>query len=77
MHSKKTTKWTHPIHAKGIKSPQFDGATGPLTDKRIDTYILRGHYGEERQKALEEELKKKKKKPKFFFEDVLKMILGK
>jgi len=67
------TKWIHPEHAKGVRSPQFDGASGPLTDKKIDQYILRGHYGEERQKAL---LETRKKKKKFVFEDVLKMLLN-
>jgi hypothetical protein len=74
MQSKKTPRWIHPVHARGVKSPQFDGASGPLTDKKIDEYILRGHYGEELQKVLLEGRKKKTKK--FVFEDVLKMILG-
>jgi len=76
MHSKKTNRWIHPIHAKGVKSPQFDGAIGLLTDKKIDEYILRGHYGEERKTELLEQMKRQKKKPRFVFEDILKMILG-
>lgn len=73
----KIVKWIHPLHAKGVKSPQFDGAIGPLTDKKIDEYILRGHYGEELKAALIAQRKKQKKKVKFIFEDVLRMILGK
>jgi hypothetical protein len=79
MRSKKTSSWTHPIHARGIKSPQYDCAAGFLTDKKIDEYILRGRYGEEAQKALIEERKKRKPQVdpvKKFFERAMKKILG-
>lgn len=58
---KKGEKWIHPVHGRGYKSPQFDGALGDLTDKKIKQYILRGHYGEEAKQKLEAEMRLKKK----------------
>lgn len=60
---KKSKAWIHPIHARGIKSPQFDGSTGPLTDRKITSYILEGKYGEEARDALIAERARKKLKP--------------
>lgn len=78
MHKgRKDPSWRHPVHARGIKSPQFSGATTPLTNKKIDQYILQGRYGEEEKNRLIEERKKQKKKIRFVFEDVLKRLLGK
>jgi RNA binding exosome subunit len=61
MKSRKGEKWIHPVHGRGYKSPQFDGALRPLTDKKINEYILRGHYGEEARLVLEAQMKLKKR----------------
>lgn len=44
--AKKEPKWTHPIHARGVRSPRFDVRGGKLlTDKQIHKYALEGRYG--------------------------------
>ena len=61
--SKKKSSWIHPIHARGIKSPQYDCITGPLTDRKLNSYILEGKYGEEARDQLIAERARKKQKP--------------
>lgn len=62
--------WTHPVHARGVRSPRFDVRGGELlSDDRIDHYARLGYYGEaERQRVLEEDRQKaalkNKKRPK-------------
>lgn len=56
---------THPNRSKGkktlapIRSPSWDPPKTPLTDRKIDAYILAGRYGPELQAQL-----LSKKKPK-------------
>lgn len=58
-----TTKWTHPIHAKGVRSPRLDVRGGKLlTDKKIHHYAKAGFYGTEVQAAALENQKEKKKR---------------
>ena len=47
-------RWQHPIHARGIRSPQYFGGhvDGKLTDKKIRAYILAGYYGTEARERL-------------------------
>jgi hypothetical protein len=75
----KSKKWIHPIHGKGYKSPQFDGALGPLTDKKIDEYIMRGHYGDEARVALiaRKKLNKKKLTAMEIALSLIKLLSGK
>lgn len=56
-------KWTHPIHARGVKSPKLDvRGSKLLTDKDIHKYAKAGYYGTEVQThALASEPKKKKR----------------
>lgn len=50
-----SASFTHPTHARGVKSRWPDGTdSGPLTDKKILKYALRGYYGPNAQaSALE------------------------
>lgn len=44
------THWTHPVHARGVKSPQFNTAPSTiLTDEKILQYAAKGFYGEREQ----------------------------
>lgn len=54
------SNWTHPIHARGIRSPQI-GVRGAklLTNKMIDQYAREGRYGTAAQTTA---LSKKKKR---------------
>lgn len=52
MSSKKPhePKWTHPIHARGVRSPRLDVRGAKLlTDKDIHKYAKAGYYGTEVQ----------------------------
>lgn len=42
----KRDSWKHPIHARGIRSPQFFGGhiRGQLTDRQIAKYLREGFY---------------------------------
>lgn len=57
-------RWTHPIHARGVKSPKLDvRGSKLLTDKDIHKYAKAGYYGTETQAhALASEPKAKKRK---------------
>jgi hypothetical protein len=57
------SKWTHPIHARGVRSPRLDVRGGKLlTDKQITKYAKLGYYGTEAQAAALSKDKKKKKR---------------
>lgn len=61
----KQSKWIHPIHGRGIRSPDLASLVKgkPLTDKRIKHYILSGRYGEEaQQNATKKKIKRVGKK---------------
>lgn len=60
------SKWQHPIHARGVRSPAFGTAiTGKiLSDKKVHAYAKAGWYGTENQAAACAADKKKVKKPK-------------
>ena len=53
---KNQNDWTHPVHGRGVKSPDFSrGIIGALlTDARIHHYALAGRYGSDIQRAAEE-----------------------
>jgi len=53
-----------PHNRPSIRSPRYDAPRGgaPLTDRRIEKYILEGRYGERRQRALLEEIAARKQK---------------
>lgn len=57
-------RWTHPIHARGVKSPRLDvRGSKLLTDKDIHNYAKVGYYGTEvQQHAQASEPTKKRKK---------------
>lgn len=58
--------WTHPTHARGVKSPTLASAHigKPLTDSDIARYELLGFYGAERQAAARARQIKKASKTK-------------
>lgn len=39
------SRFTHPIHARGLQSPIIAPPTRPLTNRAIDRYYLLGKYG--------------------------------
>lgn len=57
-------KWTHPVHARGVRSPRLDvRGSKLLTDKDIHKYAEAGYYGTEVQEhAIANEPKKKQKR---------------
>lgn len=70
------SKWTHPIHARGVRSPKIDfGHVGKvLTDKQIDEYARQGRYGTEMQEAALAKLKTKKQKQSSLLKQALKLL---
>ena len=70
------TKWTHPIHARGVRSPKLDfGHVGKiLTDKQIDKYARQGLYGTENQEAALAKLKTKKQRQTSLLKQALKLL---
>lgn len=71
------SSWLHPIHARGIRSPNF-AVRGDklLTDKRIHEYAKTGRYGEEAQASALAKDKSKKKKPRLTLKQVLALLGG-
>lgn len=70
------SKWTHPVHARGVPSPRLDSAhVGKLlSDKQIHEYAKLGYYGSENQTAAV--AKDSKKKTKTSVSKLLKQLLG-
>jgi len=70
------SKWTHPIHARGVRSPKMDfGHVGKiLTNRQIDKYARSGRYGTERQEAALTKLKTKKQKQSSLLRQALKLL---
>lgn len=64
----KDSNFTHPLHARGIRSGGIPVLRGPLlSDARILHYIRKGFYGEEARRKLaeqEDQRLSKKKQPK-------------
>lgn len=73
----KKSRWTHPIHARGVRSPDFKTATvkGVLTDAQIHKYAKLGHYGTENQSAaIAADKKKKTRVKRITLADALKAL---
>lgn len=57
------TKWIHPVHARGIRSPRLDvRGQKLLTDRKIHQYAKAGFYGTEVQDAANGVPKAKRRK---------------
>lgn len=60
----KPTKWTHPIHARSIQSPDLARLSRGkrLTNRKIKEYILEGKYGPDAQQIALENAKARPKR---------------
>lgn len=52
--------FTHPVHARGVRSAWPSSVSTPLTDAAIQRYALRGFYGEATRLQYEAALATKK-----------------
>lgn len=73
----KHVSWTHPSHARGVRSAWPTNERGPiLSDRKIFQYALAGRYGDAERIKAETQLKKPKKKKPMTLAFVLKMLSG-
>ncbi len=66
-------RWLHPIHARGVRSPNLPVTLGRLTDRKITQYARDGRYGVEAQARA---LVKPKKKKRLTLVQVLRILGG-
>lgn len=56
------SRFIHPLHASGLRSPRIPTPTKPLSDKAIIKHTLNGFYGEEAKQRELKRIEEKKKR---------------